>query len=191
MEHHLEPSLCNGVGLIQNISWWAFVAGSAEMTFNLEVNGDCTVTNKVQVGIWSDCSGTCVAGSGDCVEEMSFNFNDAILGNVYYLYVDGCEGSECNFIMSIDNTAPYEANTQGGILVESECGGQLNNCSSGVTNQIISACPGQILTLMPVHQGDSATFDESEFADECAIYNPELEAVFTFTFSDDLGMGHF
>ena len=111
-------SLCNG-GIPNNMSWFAFVAGSdsisltitpANCTEVITVNdstGVVIVSQGIQVGIYSSCAfgedGIEVAcaldGSNDPVDIGASTF---VIGETYYLFVDGHNGSVCDYSVEVN-----------------------------------------------------------------------------------------
>ena len=125
---------CNGTGAPNNSSWWAFVAEGGPAEIKIQFS-DCynpfgSSPLGVQVGIVSacDCSGS-IACHSDCNGNGDSIIIKANLQSckVYYLWVDGCNGDVCNFIIT----------TSGGIAPNPICKGacydffvepQPNNC---------------------------------------------------------------
>jgi len=118
-------SLCNG-GEPNNLSWFAFVAGSdsinltlipsncnnvpIDTTFNSDGSIDQILYNTgVQAGIYSSCDFedddreiVCSVDCNDVVSDISLASGDFILGQVYYLLVDGCAGSVCDYEVMVN-----------------------------------------------------------------------------------------
>jgi hypothetical protein len=98
---------CNGTGAPNNSSWWAFVAEGGPAEIKIQFS-DCynpfgSSPLGVQVGIVSacDCSGS-IACHSDCNGNGDSIIIKANLQSckVYYLWVDGCNGDVCNFIIT-------------------------------------------------------------------------------------------
>ncbi len=98
---------CNGTGALNNSSWWAFVAEGGPAEIKIQFS-DCynpfgSSPLGVQVGIVSacDCSGS-IACHSDCNGNGDSIIIKANLQSckVYYLWVDGCNGDVCNFIIT-------------------------------------------------------------------------------------------
>ena len=122
--------LCNGVGSPNNMSWFSFVAHSGDYSINIIPSGCATSQSGlqgIQAGLYTDCtfsnSSFC---SGECTEE-TIAINSAMLveGQTYYMFLDGCDGSVCNYQMEIEGNPedpslapsgmtlnPYGANIQ-------------------------------------------------------------------------------
>ena len=99
-------SLCNGQGVPNNMSWFAFVAGSDDISVSI-CPSECIPsegTIGIQAGIYDDCGGECIAGDGGCPNTLrciDFSLADMIVGKTYYLFVDGCNGAECQYDITI------------------------------------------------------------------------------------------
>ena len=113
--------LCGNSGTPNNLSWFAFVAGDTLIDITITptncVTGSVFSGNPgdnligIQSGIYSSCGFTeddivtcywdCYAAQGDPVNLTSDQF---VPGEVYYLFVDGCGGSVCDYTVSV-NTA--------------------------------------------------------------------------------------
>jgi len=99
-------TLCNGRGESNNLSWFSFVAASNEVCFLISVL-DCQSSERGLVaGIYDFCEddeGVCVGGVTNCDNDgfVSFNMPELIIGNEYFLYVGGCNGSQCSFEINL------------------------------------------------------------------------------------------
>jgi len=99
--------LCNGFSNSENISWFSFVG--AEGSYNLRIDAfDCQTGNLgqqgIQVGIYTDCSfSEPVFCSNLCTTDpIGISSSVLISGQVYYLYINGCNGNVCNYQIDID-----------------------------------------------------------------------------------------
>ena len=97
---------CNG-GAIHNAVWFPFVAGHTDMDIVISSSGCVLPPGSpcgdagLQIAIWADCSGTCIAGDAACIDTLTtvtFNVTDLNVGEIYYVIVDGCCGTECSMI---------------------------------------------------------------------------------------------
>ena len=101
--------LCFHGGIPHNTQWFAFVPGTAQLTFFIEPS-NCTGAG-LQAGIVSDCSDPYNGGSlfdhlvdcqANCNGQNPFTLGgDFIPGQRYYLYLDGCEGSVCDYFIGL------------------------------------------------------------------------------------------
>ncbi|MBT8232331.1 MAG: T9SS type A sorting domain-containing protein [Bacteroidia bacterium] len=94
--------LCNGEGDATNLSWFSFVASSQNICFTISALSCRTGHQSLMAGIFDFCEdddGFCIAGNSSCDNDgtVSFEVSDLILGQDYYLFVGGCDGSECTF----------------------------------------------------------------------------------------------
>lgn len=106
--------LCNEGGTPDNMSWFSFVAYSGDYSINIIPNA-CVPSSSglqgIQAGLYTDCtfsnSSFC---SGECTEgTISITSNILTEGQVYYMFLDGCDGSVCNYQMEIQGN-PEEPN---------------------------------------------------------------------------------
>jgi hypothetical protein len=96
--------LCPFGGVPNNISWWAFVAG--DNVIELEINAfNCTVVqgqNGAQAGIYGDCQFIeSVACMPECFTGKAILSGPTVPCKVYYVFVDGCNGSVCEFTVEV------------------------------------------------------------------------------------------
>jgi hypothetical protein len=97
------PSCSNG-DTSENASWISFIAGADAADFELELflsncQADIGETPGVKWGIVSDCNFTEVICDGICStgNEISIQTSDLIPGEQYWLWLDGCNNTSCNF----------------------------------------------------------------------------------------------
>lgn len=101
--------LCDGSSSADNISWLAFVAHEGAYDIVIEPL-DCSVGldggEGMQVGIYEDCSfEESIFCSSHCsTDVISISSFSLTPGQIYYLYIDGCEGSTCSYGTSIVGT---------------------------------------------------------------------------------------
>ncbi|MBK8700327.1 MAG: gliding motility-associated C-terminal domain-containing protein [Saprospiraceae bacterium] len=119
--------LCTSGGQPQNMSWFAFIAGSnyAKITitpFNCELN------NGIQAGIFDDCDFSDIVINNNPYApeyiDCEFPFGDMstivlessslIPGQIYYFYVDGYDSDVCSYRVDIISaTQHYELHNMG------------------------------------------------------------------------------
>jgi len=100
-------SLCPTGGGADNISWWSFVAGNEEVemifhTFNCFVDPEYVV--GVQYGIYTSCDFTeAVVCEPYCQPPGDINVTATglIMGHTYYLFLDGCNNTVCDYWIEI------------------------------------------------------------------------------------------
>ncbi len=98
----LCPGLAPG-GTPQNLSWFAFVAGSFNVTLNIDAT-NCNGTNPgIQYGVYTDCSfDEWVVCDPECNDA---NFDIVMtgldIGDDYFIFLDGCFGSVCDYTVTV------------------------------------------------------------------------------------------
>lgn len=118
--------LCATGGTPNNLSWFAFVAGSnlVDLTITpsncsqeFDDDGNPILnTIGIQAGIYSSCdfeSDDIIVCYGDCTsnseDPVNLSSTDFIEGQVYYLFVDGCGGSVCDYTVTVNaGEQPFE-----------------------------------------------------------------------------------
>ncbi|HMG14404.1 MAG TPA: hypothetical protein VK590_03085, partial [Saprospiraceae bacterium] len=94
----------NGGGVPNNTIWFGFVAGSSFISLNF-IPANCNGTQPgIQGGIYSgDCSNiTPVVCQGVCSNSpMNLSSNTFIPGQVYWVAIDGCNGSVCDITIDL------------------------------------------------------------------------------------------
>lgn len=95
----MVPAFC---GSIENDSWIGFYAGATSATFTVStVPGSCLNGNGVQIALYEECGQNflaCNVGCSGCAETpQSITVTGLILGNPYYLLIDGWAGDQCDF----------------------------------------------------------------------------------------------
>ncbi len=112
-----EP-LCGGNGFPNNVSWFAFVAGSNTVDLSIIPTNCTTIYNEdgtiaqtigIQAGIYEDCSfqNSIVCQTDGCMDLVAETLNLAsdqfLEGETYYLFVDGCGGSVCDYEVVVNS----------------------------------------------------------------------------------------
>ena len=108
--------LCNGANEANNISWFAFTASFTDYDVYVTPT-DCFFPvgeGGLLSGVYDYCEdddGECIAGTiecGDGMETIQYKLSDLVIDQVYYIYVSGCDGSECQFNLQLipDFSAP-------------------------------------------------------------------------------------
>ncbi|MDA8692782.1 T9SS type A sorting domain-containing protein [Saprospiraceae bacterium] len=181
-----QPSpLCNGQGVPNNMSWFAFVVGSP--TISVEVcPTECIASQGsigIQAGIYEECQGECIAGDGACPNTLrciNFSLGDLNVGQEYFLFVDGCNGAECTYDITVEGQDAYVLDDIVGVTVDSECSSTLDG----------GFCSGQTISFNVNHDGATGNFGPSGgpydlTADLCFewSFTPELNGVTNETYS--------
>ena len=108
----IQPTpLCDGVSTSKNISWFAFVAGEGNYSisidaFDCQMNGGLGAQG-VQVGLYTDCTfSESVFCSVICsIEPIHIGSSLLNPGQVYYMYINGCNGNVCSYTIGINGTS--------------------------------------------------------------------------------------
>ena len=176
------PSLCNGAGVPHNISWFSFVAGGTDLC--VEVSPFMCAQGSGSIGLQSgvydfceDDGGECIGGDAFCssgLDPISYGLSDLIVGNTYYLFVDGCNGAECDYEITIEKGLEFILDTPEEVVAVPDC-----EQAPGFPPNTF--CPQTILQFDIWHEGDSPS-DNGEY-DSPGPYNPELSAEFFWTFN--------
>jgi len=175
-------TLCNGAGVPHNISWFSFVAGGTDLCVEVApfqcAQGSGSI--GLQSGVYDFCEdddGECIGGDAFCssgLDPISYGLSDLIVGNTYYLFVDGCNGAECDYEITIEKGLEFILDTPEEVVVTPDC----QQAPGFPANTF---CPNTILQFDIWHEGDSPS-DNGEY-DDAGPYNPELSAEFFWTFN--------
>ena len=110
-----QPSvICDQGGTPQNMSWFAFIAGSNHAKISI-TPFNCDNSKGVQAGIFDDCDFSDAIVNGvpnpdefiDCesmpndMETITLESFSLIPGQIYYFYVDGNEGDVCSYKVDV------------------------------------------------------------------------------------------
>ena len=98
--------LCPGGGTNQNITWFAFIAGSTTATLNL-ITTNCDVpfgSPAIQYGIYTDCNFTdaviCVSNAVP-TGVIPINITGMQPGDDYFFFIDGDNGTFCDYEIEV------------------------------------------------------------------------------------------
>ncbi len=112
-------TLCGFLGTPNNLSWFAFIAGDTLVDLTITpfncVEGDNNLLG-IQAGIYSSCSFEAedvVVCFHDCIDHadapVNLTSDEFIPGEIYYLFVDGCGGSVCDYTVTVNSAMqPFE-----------------------------------------------------------------------------------
>lgn len=106
----VQPSpLCDGFSASENISWLAFAASDGLYSINIfpfECQFGTIGQEGFQVGIYTDCTFSESVFCNNFCTTNTINISSELLnpGQVYYLYINGCNGSVCNYRIDINGT---------------------------------------------------------------------------------------
>lgn len=139
---------CNGLGDLDNPSFFSFIAGSTDIAVTIGVS-DCLGTANgigVQANITDVCgSNVCYGDSGANCETSQFSFNATglTIGFMYQLIVDGCNGDQCAYTITIDSAPPFAIPDPGVPVATS------NVSSCTFDDSDIQICSGTALSFFP------------------------------------------
>jgi len=96
---------CNGIEESKNTIWFGFIGGTKNLSINIKPLKCTTVGGQTgfQCGIYSgDCVKLSPIVCHECSSSMiNLSTNNLISGNVYWLVMDGCNGSVCDITVDI------------------------------------------------------------------------------------------
>lgn len=97
-------TLCFGAGVPHNVNWWSFVGagGPLTLTFNFDP-GNCDLGQGIQAGVFEgNCTGANVWDCNAGCNTSTFSLSGATREcEIYYVWVDGCNGDVCEYTMSV------------------------------------------------------------------------------------------
>jgi len=97
--------LCPSGGGSRNTSWWAFRSMGGWVKIVIGFNNCRLVRQGVQLGLWADCDCNQIV---DCRSSCGGAGSEFVITGltqpckVYYLFVNGCNGDVCDFILVTD-----------------------------------------------------------------------------------------
>jgi len=164
-----QPSpLCSDSGEAENISWFGFVAfaGNYEIVLNpLYCEEGTNGTRGIEMGIYNDCSfSEAIFCSSTCTLDPIVVESSALVpGEIYYMFIDGCEGSICTYSIDI-NGAPVTAsfNPDDLCLVENEilvCENTEINQFTPVTFEVVAGIGADIEYYWDINTISGADFN--------------------------------
>ncbi len=124
-----------------NMHWWAFVAGGSIVTINI-VSTNCTTEGGMtgaSFGVYEGCgfetSEWCSSECGSSSFTENISLTGLTIGQSYYLYMNGCNGSVCDYMFDIISSGgvvhPNDGCT-GALLLVDDTGlnGNTNICAT-------------------------------------------------------------
>jgi hypothetical protein len=171
--------LCGG-GAPENISWFSFIAGGPELSVSISTSNCMTLGSflGLESGIFDGCeneNGVCLGGNNNCDStstDFSYTIDNLKVGKKYYLYVDGCDGAECDYEITIDKGLEFVLDTPEEITI--------NGCQVA-GSPVYTFCPQAEIQFGVLHAGDSP----SDFGvyDGPGSYDPNLCCDYYWTIS--------
>jgi len=184
--------ISNDISIPYNMSWFAFVASDEQSEVTVEVF-NCIGTG-VKSGIYTDQDfSECSGFAYDCTNAESIAYTATLeVGQTYYLFVDGCNGSNCEYTLTVEGLTELIPDEIDAITATSYCSeenltmavsGSSQGSVSGACDGAgeITVCPGDLVQFNAVHQGNNRTFPGYE--DPCSNYPPGLDAYFQWSAS--------
>ena len=181
------PVLCN-TGVPNNMSWFSFQASTQNLDVIVDVS-NCEPSPSgligVQAGVYEICNdwGNCIGGFETCTTNSeTFGLTNLSIGAVYYMWVDGCGGSECDYTIRIQDVEEIFIDTPDAIRVTETCNNDCLTCDGGDpawSAPVSSSCqealeirvfPGECLEFEPIHLGDQGYFPG--YDNPCDGYSP-------------------
>ena len=163
-----QPSpLCGSIGNEpHNMSWFAFVATAAELSLTIELE-DCFAGQGLEAGIYDSCDfNECAIWTGGCTATGGiYSSNDFNVGQTYYLFVDGCEGDDCLYTISLDgldqlglpeiaDLTAFSTSRQEMLVYNLDDPAMPDPTGiCGIANKV-TVCPGEEIQFGVLHQGD-------------------------------------
>jgi len=111
--------LCNGPYVPNNPHWFAFLAWCTEIEITVEIS-NCVVINPpfgsptfgIQVGVYENCNEyaevICIADDCNNENDKILDATGLVMGETYYLMVDGCFGSACDITFAVAGSCSEE-----------------------------------------------------------------------------------
>ena len=93
-------SLCFGVGVPHNLTWWSYKGDGQHLSLTLKFDiRSCEIPFGIQAGVFEGkCDGSIVWDCNSSCNTSTFTMSGpTVLNEVYYLWVDGCNGDVCTF----------------------------------------------------------------------------------------------
>jgi hypothetical protein len=134
---------CDGAAVLNNDDWISFIAATETISIRIETSNCQSTggTQGIQTGIFAGCDDTGgFNGDGaatdplfvhcDCsTAPVTLTSNSFIIGNIYYLVIDGCGGDICDYEIEVlsGSTTSLEINELTGDIQGDEmvCAGEI------------------------------------------------------------------
>lgn len=172
--------LCDGFNTSENISWFAFTAAEGNYSINI-IPFDCEMISigqeGIQVGVYTDCSfSEAVFCSEQCTgNPVSIGSNVFNPGQVYYLYINGCNGNVCTYQININGTATVPILAPDDVCVLSDGAYQCTDIDYCLNDDIVFNAQG--LTLSGNYTWSVTTISGEEYQGDSIVQTTENELV--------------
>ncbi|MFN0033788.1 MAG: HYR domain-containing protein [Saprospiraceae bacterium] len=163
---------CGGQWTLNNDEWFGFFAGTATISIQI-VPSNCSSggSQGLQGAIYDNCPPSNNPGNAWCNANMmdiqcpctenSFTLNstDFVVGEVYWIVLDGCNGSVCDYTVNVleGSTVGFAPDNPGVILGTSPV---CNGSSAGYSVAVANGATGYNWTLTPSNAGTLDTDGE-------------------------------
>ena len=172
--------LCFGGGIPNNMSWWSFVAGTQVVevfiqTQNCQQGGGTPSEQGVQSGIYDACfadGGKCLGGESFCTEASNglvYNVGGLIPGNTYHIFIDGCNGTACDYTLKIEDLEDFSIPQPDAISIE--------NSFTLAGDSTLYFCEEEYLIVNLEHLGGGSS-SQGHFFNTPGPYHPDMDADF-------------
>ncbi len=166
-----------GGGSGEAVSWFRFIAGSPNITVTVTADECIGQGLGIQTGVYDACGGECLAGQTipcNNVLEADFTFSGLTFGADYYVFVDGCGGSECTYSVTVEGQDGFVLDVPEFVVVnENE-----RPCPEDEQPVEDAFCPGQVIRFDVWHDGSSPP-DNGAY-DPPGPFDPEASLCFTW-----------
>ena len=144
--------LCPDGGAPHNIIWHGFVAADGDYQIHLTFQncGGSTIGQEgVQVGMYTDCTFTepIYCNPACSINPVLIDSDDLEPGQTYYLFIDGCANSVCDYTIEIIGSYENESQFSGTTFVDFNGDGIQNGLEPPLENVNISVAPGENMVL--------------------------------------------
>ncbi len=192
--------LCGIQGVPNNMQWFQFIATENCLEVEIEVS-NCQDDFGLQAGIYESCDDVdCITFSPDCAtgDDVFMSSCDFVLGQRYFLWLDGCNGDVCDYTITISDLSDIEELFPeiDALTAFSDCRNERltddfsdpsnpsNASISGFCNvaSSITVCPGELIQFSAYHQGNSAIAN-AQLDKPCNEYLAEIDATFNWSAS--------
>ncbi|MEM9544704.1 MAG: T9SS type A sorting domain-containing protein [Bacteroidota bacterium] len=143
-----QPSpLCNDINSPKNISWLAFVAGEGNYVISITPM-DCQMgglgPEGIQVGIYTDCSFTETVFCSQTCTTNPISIDGSVLnaGQVYYLYINGCNGNVCSYEIDVNGNPTIPSLEPNAVCIFSDGNFQCQDIEYCLNDDIIFQAQG-------------------------------------------------
>ncbi len=136
----LCPGSPGSDGNPQNMTWFAFIAGSASATLEITFT-NCQNGSAVQYGVYTDCTfseyltSACEGDPQSSSSPITVNIDGMVPGDDYFFFIDGDLGTYCDYSIDVISGVDPPPVPQPTALncISANCPSDGNICSTGET----------------------------------------------------------